>query len=269
MMRVPRVVRTVIVAVGFLIASVLVGASPANAADPTITLRPGGALHARGAAIVVEATLTCPAGVDIGVSVRVTQRRADGSLVRGLGQRPLRCSGAAITRRVAASSADVRLTGLNSGAPFVAGAAFVTASFGICDEVRCVSAVHSRTVQLAKVRMNAAQFSSASLAVSLPAQATLQASGAGVLVRVPYRCATGFTGSFELTLIERTSTAAVTSAADGVAATCSGLNRTGIASFHADAAAWRPGSAFVVLTGSVCGSQGCLPAYAHRTVTLL
>jgi hypothetical protein len=263
-----RVTRMVVLAVGFLIASALVGA-PAHAADPSIALRPGGALHARGAAIVVEATLTCPAGMDVAIGVRVTQRRADGSLVRGMGQRPVRCTGAAMTRRIAASSADVRFTGLNSGRPFFAGPAFVSASIGLCDEVTCVNVVSSRTVQLANVTLNAAQFSSTSLAVSLPARATLQAAGAGVLVRMPYRCAAGVTGTFELVLIERTSTAAVTSASDGVVATCSGLNRTGIASFHAEAAPWRPGSAFVVLTGGFCGSQGCLTSYAHRTLTLL
>jgi hypothetical protein len=264
-----RAVRMVILTVGFLVASVAVGISPASAADPTITVRPGGALHARGAAVVIQATVSCPAGALITVSARATQRKADGSLVRGFAQRPVRCTGAAITRRIAVSSADIRFTGSNSGAPFVIGAVFATASFQMCDDVRCVTAVHSRTVQAANVLLNAAQFTSASLVASLPAQAALQASGAGVLIRVPYRCAAGLTATIDLVLIERTSTAAVTSSFDGVEAPCSGLNRTAVVTFHADVAAWRPGSAFAVLGGQVCGGQGCQPAYAHRTLALV
>jgi hypothetical protein len=266
----PHVRRMGIAATCALIASVLFGMAPAHAAEPGITLLPGGALHARGAAIVVEATLTCPAGQFVVVNVAATQVAADGSLVRGLGQRGVSCTGAAMTRRLSVSSADPRFTGVTTGRPFTAGAAFVTASFQWCDEVRCETETHSRSVQAASgVTMNAAQFTSSSLVMSLPAQATLEAAGAGVLVRVPYRCATSLTGAFQAVLIERTSTTAVTSSSAGNELTCSGVNRTGVLSFHAESAAWKKGTAFIILNGDVCGGQGCLNGYAHRTLTLV
>src|SRR3712207_1157546 len=101
-----RAARVAILTFCLLVAAVLVWAPPAHAAEPTIALRPGGALHARGAAIVVEATYSCPSsagGPD--VSVRVTQRQADGSLVGGSGMRAVLCTDTATTRRFAASSA--------------------------------------------------------------------------------------------------------------------------------------------------------------------
>lgn len=269
MTRISRVARMAIVTMCVVVGSLVVGMSPAQAADPSVTLRPGGALHARGAAIVVEATVTCPAGLVAGVDVRATQVRADGSLVRGQGARAVSCTGAAITRRIAVSSADLRINGLTSAPPFTAGAVFATASFSFCDEIRCITATNSRTVQAANVLLDAARFSSSTLVVTLPAQGSVEAAGGGVIVRVPYRCAAGLTASFNAVLVERTSAAAVTSAAANEQVPCSGLDRTRILAFHAEAAAWRTGSAFVVLGGDVCGTQGCRPVYAHRTLTLV
>jgi len=108
------------------------------------------------------------------------------------------------------------------------------------------------------------------LTVTLPSQARVESAGAGVIVRVPYRCSTGVTSTFSAVLIERTSSTAVTSSGGFEQATCSGLDRTGVLAFHAEAAAWRPGSAFLLLTSDICGNQSCRPgAYAHRTVTLV
>jgi len=214
--------------------------------------------------------LTCPAGLVVGVDVRVTQSAAGGSLVRGQGGRAVSCTGTAITRRIAVSSADARITGATSAPPFKAGAAFVTATFFVCDEVRCVSAAHSRTVQAANVVLNAARFSTPAVVVTLPPQARVQAAGAGVIVRVPYRCSAGLTLSFSAVFIERTSSTAVTSTPIFELATCSGLGTTRFMAFHADAAAWRPGSAFMILNGEICGTRECRSGtYAHRTLTLV
>jgi hypothetical protein len=75
---------------------------------------------------------------------------------------------------------------------------------------------------------------------------------------------------FNAVLIERTSSAAVTSSSLFEQVTCSGLGKTGILAFHAEAASWRRGAAVLILRGDLCGVEGCVPAaYAHRTLTLV
>src|SRR4051812_29208158 len=80
-----RILRVGLTALLALTGGLLAGTARADAAVPTISIRATGAVHARGAAIVVVANMTCPAPFGgVFLNIRATQKRADGTLVHGL-----------------------------------------------------------------------------------------------------------------------------------------------------------------------------------------
>jgi hypothetical protein len=258
-------IRASTITLSVLLGAVLVGVPPAIAVEPTLSIRARAALHARGAAVVVEATETCPVGEMLALNAEVTQRLPDGSLIGGSGHRGVPCTGAPQTTRIAVPSAHTVQRG---GQPFMTGPAFVTVSSSFCDP-GCRTRVAARTVQGAAFTMNVARFTNSGLTLTLPPSASLEASGAGTIVRVPYRCTADMQGIFEARLLQRTSANAVTENIVNRTFVCSGINRTGVFAFHAISAAWVPGPAFLMLHGGICDDQRCDDGvYAHRSLTV-
>lgn len=265
----PTLVRAGLVGLLLVAGTVLSGATPAHAADPGLDLREAGALQARGAGIAVEVVVTCPPGGVFGLSGRATQRRVDGSIVTGYGDRVVACTGTARVARLTLSTASP-YAGISRAAPFRAGAAFVTVDTGVCDALGCRTVSSSRAVQVPARLLDAPRVTGSELVAALPGSATLEAGGAGVLVRVPYRCPAGSRGDLEAALEQRTSRAAVTSASATTSLTCDGTQRSAVLALHAVAAAWRTGVAVVGARGSLCRTDGseCRNHYAQRVVAV-
>lgn len=257
----PPLVAAVLIAVGVLTVP------PAHAAEVAMTLSSRAGVQAGGAGLVVQVSMTCTAGLNVDVSTAVTQRQADGSLVRGGGYRSVRCIGATQDVRLPLHSNDPS-TGAPGGRPFTARAAFVSVTSSYCDPVTCYTSRVPGTVAVADVVMDAPRFSRSALALTLPATGVLEADGAGAVVRVPYRCTAGVGGHFEARLLQRTPTGSVIGSVDSLGLTCTGADRTGVLAFHAPDGAWRAGSAFFVVGGSACGPTACFTPAAHRVLAL-
>jgi hypothetical protein len=242
-------VRVTAVALCALVGTILVATAPAAVAtDLRVALRDDGAVQARGAAMVLMTTVTCDPDTTFFpvLSIQVTQRLAGGTLARGTDNfpRPIRCTGSPQRLRVA-----IRATGqfsdfpVSSAPPFAPTSAFVTASLLDCNDT-CQGVSTSRTVKLAKDVPTFSQpraTTTRSRVYPDAATATLEAGGAGVTVRVPYKCAPTVTGRLDVALTQRTSSHTITSADVPTAATCTGLKRVGVAVFHADTPTRRRG----------------------------
>jgi hypothetical protein len=154
--------------------------------------------------------------------------------------------------------------------PFRVGSVFVTATLQECDFETCETTAASRTVRLADVALGVPTFTSARFSLRLPSSASLEADGAGAMIRVTYSCPGNERVFLNLSLHQRTP-AGVTSAGTDGRHRCPGLNKTAVAAFHAEAFPWIRGPAYVILNGQACldpDNQDCAPAYAHRLLTV-
>jgi len=263
-----RKAQSSIIACCVLAGALLVGAPPAYAADSTVTVRADGAVRARGAAIVVVVNVTCSGSAEFppSLSLRATQRLADGTLLRGSGHAPDVCTGS--PTRVALTAQDF---GTGEGLkPFRVGSVFVTATLQECGFETCETTAASRTVRLADVALGVPTYTSARFSLRLPSSASLEADGAGAIIRVTYSCPGDERVFLNLSLHQRTS-ARVTSAGTDGRHRCPGLNKTAVAAFHAEAFPWIRGPAYVILNGQACldpDNQDCATAYAHRLLTV-
>jgi hypothetical protein len=272
-----RRVRSVAVALLAGVGATLVATPPAAAAEMRVAIRADGAVQARGAAMVVIVTATCDPGTRPTLTVEVTQRLADRRVARGSGfGAPVNCTGAPEVMRIA-----IRANGGNdcggcssTATPFLATSAFVSATLRDCSQT-CDGPTASRTVELVR---DVPTFSRPRSATSRSriyldaATATVEAGGAGVTVRIPYKCSpTVSSESVNVALLQRTSIDTVTGGRIFPSGwTCTGIKRVGVAVFHADATLWRQGPAYLILSGGFCapGSGQCEVPYAHTTVTV-
>ncbi len=255
---------TVASVAGAVLAAPLAGL--AGAADVHVTVLQTGGLHARGAGMAVQVSVTCSPGEVGFVDVLASQRVSQTAVYSGSSTTPVRCDGSAHRMRVGVVPRDPN-TGSLTG-PFKVGPAFVTATLSVCAGT-CASSRDTRTVDVQAITLNTPWFVNPTLAVHLPDRGTVAARGAGAVVRISYRCSTGAAGTFSATLVQRTPTDTLISATAQLGATCDGRDRTGVLGFHAPGVPWHAGPVFVLLTGSFCGDQGCFDPRALRTLSLV
>lgn len=257
------------------------GAPAASAADPTLTIREGVGVQARGAGLAFDVAFTCATGGRGGrqIAYTVAQEQADGSVVSAQGVRRISCTGTEQVARLIATTVgtfnpycgeDCGTPGRPTGAPFRAGTATVTAVLSHCEAATgCRTATASRTVQAPAVTLDAARLTTHATA-SLPSTARREADGAGATARLTYRCPAGVRFRVESLLVQRTSAGAVTSSARAeYLPTCTGADQSHVLAFHADAAAWRAGSALLIVDGfSIRHERYVRRGSGHRTLTL-
>jgi hypothetical protein len=111
---------------------------------PVIEIEDTATLAARGAAVLVEVTVTCPAGEQTFLSVGVSQRRGSRA-ASGFGFVEFTCTGAPQTLTVPV---------LANNATFRQGVAFATAEMFICTRFFCGSVTDAEEITL--VRANGA-----------------------------------------------------------------------------------------------------------------
>lgn len=257
-----------------VVSAVTLGTASAVAAEASVRISEAG-IQARGAGLVVEVSVVCPAGsTSGGTTVTVSQAHADKTMTFGSGSGGARCTGAPQVARVVVLPFDPSL-GERSGAPFRSGVAFVSAKHSYAclpfSSHTCSVVESARTVELRAVGMNSRHSSRPNvewpLKFTLLGNASLQAGGAGVAVRFRYRCTAGFVGFLSASLWQRTTADAVTGAPSSFRPDCSGAEQTGVLVFRAQRSAFETGVAFVELMGDVCMEE-CFGGRAHRTVSV-
>jgi hypothetical protein len=259
------VVSSLIVAlIGVSVATI----APAQAVTGGASLSAQAGLTASGAGLTLQLTVTCPKGTSFTAIGTVTQRVSSTASATGTGDAASKaCSGAAQTQRIGVPASPRE--GSAAARPFIVSSAFVTVSVGFCDQQSCVTRKLARSVSVVALTLNQSTYSSPDFTISLPSTGTVEAQGAGAIIRVPYRCAPNTAGLFSATLSERTG-AYVYTGVDSAEVTCNSATQTGVLAFHADGAFWHAGPVFVrVLLDSFCGPPFCGAAtIAFRTLTL-
>lgn len=259
----PRRLTVVASVTGVLLVAPLVGL--ASAASTNVTLLSTAGLHARGAGIAVQVSVACSSGASGFVDVVLSQRVSPTRVQSGSSSAAVVCDGAAHRVRIGIVPRDPNTGAL--GSPFHVGPAFVTTNVNVCTDV-CVNDRDAGTVDVQSIILNKERSSSANVTVKLPASGRVEARGAGAIVRLPYRCSRGTSGTFFATLVQRTPTDTLISATAQVTPTCDGQDHAGLLAFHAPGEPWHRGPVFVTLTGTLCATAGCSDARALRTLTL-
>lgn len=126
-----------VIATALLVA--VLGASPAQAATPTVEIL-WTLIVAKGAAVDVSYGVTCPDGFTGTTTVSITQTRDDGLLAGGTTSEELAC-GALGMARVTASVL---------GAPFERGRAQLSMLVTGCDSLECFAVPINRNVRIEK-----------------------------------------------------------------------------------------------------------------------
>jgi hypothetical protein len=256
--------------VGLALAAV---ATPAEAVSGSVQLLPQAGLHAKGAGVTLQLTLTCPKGDIYSVGSTVTQRLSETTSATGSGPSGANgtCSGSPQALRDGLLAGDPTGTNTALPNPFVLGAAFASTRVTICDANQtCLTRKAARTVQVQAVILNKSFSNNSSLSTSIPPQGKIEARGAGAVIVLPYRCSKGLTGSLSLVLGQRTSRGVMTSSDDTGTLDCDATGKTGVVAFHAPRPFWQAGSAFAVLNGFLCDGNGnCnVQAFAFRSLNL-
>ena len=261
----PRLAAIASIAV-LVLGAPLAGLATAAPADVTILGTAG--LHARGAAIAVQVSVTCSSGLAVSIDVQLSQRVSSYEVRYGSSAAPVVCDGSAHRIRIGIVPRD-QSTGAPGG-PFKVGPAFVTASVSVCS-VSCVDASDVRTVDVQSIILNSPRASTPSLTAWLPPTGTVEAAGAGVVVRLFYRCSPGVGGQLFGSLVQRTPNVTgdtLMTATAKVTPRCDGLSHGADLAFDAPGQPWHVGAAFLSLNGSACDADTCSDPRAFRTVTL-
>jgi len=240
-------------------------ASLATAAPADVTILGTAGLHARGAAIAVQVSVTCSSGLAGSINVELSQRVSSSVVRYGSSAAPVVCDDSAHRIRIGIVPRDQSTGAL--GGPFKVGPAFVTASVSVCS-VSCVDASDVRTVDVQSIILNSPRVTTPSLTAWLPPTGTVEAAGAGVVVRLFYRCSSGVVSQLFGSLVQRTPNDTLMTATAKVTPLCDGLSHGADLAFHAPGQPWHVGAAFLSLYGSACDADACSDPRAFRTVTL-
>jgi hypothetical protein len=243
---------------------------PAQAASGTVSVLPQASLNANGAGVTLQLSLTCPAGSTFSTTASLTQRISRTAAANGSGSSaPDSCSGTPQSVRVGVGGG----LSTTSAPPFILNTAFTSVTVQICDDPNdfssCVTQRVSRTVQLRALGLSKPAFSTPNFSVTLPGQATVEARGAGAIVKVPYQCTSTVQGTLALMLSQRVGKT-VLSGFDNVQVVCDSSAQTGVMSFQASGPFWHTGAAFVLLSESqLCDESNCsFGGIAFRTLNL-
>ncbi len=236
----------------------------AQAVTQSMSISSQAGVTASGAGLTLQLNVNCPKGATFSTNASVTQRFSSTEAATGSGASIARpCTGTAQTQRVGIAATK---------RPFIVGPAFVSTTAAICDDqYNCVPLKAARTVSAVSLTLNQANYTSGGFSLGLPPTGTVEAKGAGALVRVPYRCDPGTFGDFTGRLVERTA-GYVYTGQDYFSVECTSSNRTGVLAFHAVGPFWHAGPVFVLVdanylcTPTVCGSG---QSVAFRTLTLV
>jgi hypothetical protein len=247
------------VIVGAMIVVAMSAATPAQASDASLQVREWGSLHARGAAVVVEADVTCFAGSEMTVWVSASQQQEDGSTVEGTtGIKVVFCTGSSQVVRMAIPT-DIENG--RTGRPFVAGPVLIRTEpqdFGCGGEYCFAPPPATVEVQVSPdVALNDARFRGFGLFVSLPATGQVSPDGTSARLVVTYRCYPGGQSSVTFsspTLFQRTSSRVVV---DGLQPfwgiepdsppVCDDLEHKAVFNFPHEGRKWEVGPAFFMV----------------------
>ena len=223
------------------------------------------AVQLSGVGLAIELELKCPPdSQETYLDVQVTQVGESGAIIRGAAGGSVPCTGELETHVAGATPFDPE-TGQPS-APFEVAPAFVSVRFDTCSFSGCTSTADNETVPLTDTKIDNPSYESDDLTLKLPRRGTMEASGAGVLVLVPYTCATGVDGFFDAVLAQRVAGGVVQLSQTGAGMTCTALDRRGVLAFHAVGHAWHKGRAFLSMAGYACGASTCQYPTAFRTI---